>query len=33
MECHRRLAEIPGQHQSAFAAIARQMEMELETRP
>lgn len=29
MECHRLLAEIPGPQQSAFAAIARQLEAEL----
>ncbi|HET6248325.1 MAG TPA: STAS domain-containing protein [Tepidisphaeraceae bacterium] len=32
MECHRRLAEIPGPQQNAFAAIAKQMARELETR-
>jgi hypothetical protein len=32
MECHRRLAEIPGPQQTAFDAIARQMARELETR-
>jgi anti-anti-sigma regulatory factor len=32
MECHRRLAEIPGPQQNAFAAIAQQMARELEQR-
>jgi anti-anti-sigma factor len=32
MECHRRLAEIPGPQQNAFAAIAQQMERELQQR-
>jgi anti-anti-sigma factor len=32
MECHRRLAEIPGPQQTAFAAIAQQMSRELEQR-
>lgn len=32
MECHCRLAEIPGPQQSAFAAIAQQMAKELEKR-
>jgi anti-anti-sigma factor len=32
MECHRRLAEIPGPQQKAFAAIAQQMATELEKR-
>ncbi|HZK82097.1 MAG TPA: STAS domain-containing protein [Humisphaera sp.] len=32
MECNRRLAEIPGPQQNAFAAIARQMARELEKR-
>jgi anti-anti-sigma regulatory factor len=32
MECHRRLADIPGPQQVAFAAIAQQMARELETR-
>lgn len=30
MECHRRLAEAPGPQQAAFAAIAGQMERELQ---
>jgi anti-anti-sigma regulatory factor len=32
MECHRRLAEIPGPQQTAFAAIAQQLARELEKR-
>jgi anti-anti-sigma regulatory factor len=32
MECHHRLAEIPGPQQAAFAAIAEQMARELEKR-